>query len=107
MEDGPLAVPADSAGVGKDERQRMLTSQRELRQFQCLDVGLRALPADDSRRLTWLNLDKLSKVWVASCPSPTELSNAEFEEVTGRYFGLPSPAADRYLGSPSALHVHA
>ena len=51
------------------------------------------------RRLSWLNLDKFSTVWIAAWPShKVAFSNAEFAEVTARYFGLPSPACSAFVG---------
>ena len=61
--------------------------------IQHLDLrfnALRALPADDYRRSAWLNVDRFSTTWVSCWPSSDcALSNAEFGEVTCRYFGLP------------------
>ena len=99
--DGPLLFrPAAAAGAGHDKVQRDLTRVRERVRFQKLDVDVRALPASDMRRLSWLNLDKFSTVWVAAWPShEVAFSNAEFAEVTARYFGLPSPACAPFVGT--------
>ena len=99
--DGPLLFrPAAAAGASNDKVQRDLTRVRERVRFQKLDVDVRALPASDMRRLSWLNLDKFSTVWVAAWPShEVAFSNAEFAEVTARYFGLPSPACAPFVGT--------
>ena len=67
--------------------------------FQALDVDIRALPAEDVRRTTWLSLDKFSTVWVSCWPSrDAYLSNPEFGEVACAYFALPSPACRPLVG---------
>ena len=99
-EDGNLLwKPAVAAGSGHDKVQRDLTRARERARFVKLDLAARALPSTDMRRLSWLNLDKFSTVWVAAWPShEVAFSNAEFAEVTARYFGLPSPACSAFVG---------
>jgi hypothetical protein len=78
-----------------------LTCLRENARFQQLDVALRALPAGDMRRATWMNLDKFSTTWVSVWPSADcRVSNAEFVEITARYFGMPSPACTAKVGQP-------
>ena len=98
--DGPLATPVAGMGSGCGGKlQRALTRQREKLRFDTLDANIRALPPDDMRRLTWLNLDKNSTVWVAAWPGgESYLSNPEFDEVTAMYFGLPSPACAPLAG---------
>eukprot|EP00973_Karenia_brevis_P047217 6553099-Karenia_brevis.AAC.1 len=49
--------------------------------------------------MAWLNVDRFSAAWVAAWPSPDVwLSDAQFIEVSSRYFGLPSPACASLVG---------
>eukprot|EP00973_Karenia_brevis_P075174 10442467-Karenia_brevis.AAC.1 len=99
-----LGKPAADAGRRAYRVQAALTRARDKQAFQLLDVRVRDLPATDARRLAWLNVNRFSASWVASWPSPDAwLSDAQFMEVSCRYFGLPSPAcaplAGRLIGS--------
>ena len=99
VDDGPLSQPARAAGAGVGKMQRSLTRQREQVRFQTLDVEIRALPAGDMRRAAWVNLNRFSTVWVTALPgNDAAMTNAEFQEVSTFYYGLPSPACAPVVG---------
>ena len=96
---GTLQHGVEGAGQQCLHLQRELTALRETARFRHLDAALRALPTDDIRRATWLNLDRFSTTWVSAWPSPDcRVSSAEFSEIVSRYFGVPSPACEPLVG---------
>lgn len=97
--DGVLQVNAAGAGGMSKNLQGDITLQREAVRFQALDVRIRALPANDVRRVCWLSLDSFSTAWVSSWPKQElYMSNAEFFEVSTRYLGLGSLACEQLAG---------
>ena len=55
---GPLYGVVTHAGAGINKLQGRRTKHREQKRLSELDVTVRALPEEDMRRITWLNLDK-------------------------------------------------
>eukprot|EP00973_Karenia_brevis_P028180 3882208-Karenia_brevis.AAC.1 len=101
VEGTALHGTAADAGRHTYRMQAALTRARERCLHQSLDFRLRALPAADSRRLAWMNVDRYSAAWVAAWPiDELWLESAEFVEVACRYFGLPSPACAAMVGQP-------
>eukprot|EP00973_Karenia_brevis_P089769 12399374-Karenia_brevis.AAC.1 len=96
-----LNQPAQCAGSESSHIQKDITRLRERARFQRLDVSIRALPASDFRRAAWVNMDAFSTAWVSTMPSDgCRVSNAEFAEITARYYGMPSPACKPLAGQP-------
>eukprot|EP00973_Karenia_brevis_P013324 1809646-Karenia_brevis.AAC.1 len=94
-----LAGAAATAGRSTHRVQAGLTRARERHMSQALDIRMRALHADDGRRLAWLNVDRYSAAWVSALPAADLwVTNAEFLEIASRYFGLPSPACRALVG---------
>ena len=70
------------AGAGYSKVQKEITSCKERKRFEALDVEIRALPVEDMRRAAWLNMDRNSTVWVNCWPAgESYLSNPQFLEV--------------------------
>jgi hypothetical protein len=101
--EGALAANVAEAGYNVHKVQATLTRERERCRHTRLDAAMRSLSCTDIRRAAWLNADRYSSVWVAAWPtSDAWLDDAEFMEVTTRYFGLPSPACRPLLGQQIA-----
>ena len=86
-------------GMARKGLQRLITRQRESVARGRLMQLVRALDKDDPRRLSLLNVDQLSWVWVSCFPDRRGwLSTAEFAEVMTTYLGLPSPVCRGVVG---------
>ena len=108
---GLLAQPPENAGLIDDGGcgvptrpllgglQGAVTKEIEKFDARVLDSKIRALAPDDFRRTAYLNLNATSRVWLAVLPDyDNALTNAEFAEVSARYFGAPSPACAAVKG---------
>jgi len=66
-----------------------------------LDHEVKGLETDDPRRLSWLNVDVFSRVWVSAWPgTDAGMANDEFAEMVCVYLGLDSPACNGLVGKP-------
>ena len=91
---GALREPPEALGQDVLHFQRELTGLREAARFQQLDVALRALPVEDMRRATWLNLDRFSITWVSVWPAgDCRVTNSQFAEIAARYSAFPAQHA--------------
>ena len=108
---GLLAQPPENAGLIDDGGsgvptrpllgglQGAVTKEIEKFDARVLDSKIRALAPDDFRRTAYLNLNATSRVWLSVLPDyDNALTNAEFAEVSARYFGAPSPACAAVKG---------
>ena len=96
---GLLAQPPENAGLIDDGGsgvptrpllgglQGAVTKEIEKFDARVLDSKIRALAPDDFRRTAYLNLNATSRVWLSVLPDyDNALTNAEFAEVSARYF---------------------
>ena len=96
IEDGGCGVPTRPLLGGL---QGAVTKEIEKFDARELDSKIRALAPDDFRRTAYLNLNATSRVWLSVLPDyDNALTNAEFAEVSARYFGAPSPACAAVKG---------
>ena len=102
--DGVLEATAATMGLCLDDQetsgsmQSRITSEIERRQHAVLNEEFLALGKGDIRRVTWLNVDSFSSQWVSSWMGEGEMSNMEFEWVTGTYMALPLPMLQSLVG---------
>jgi len=101
---GPLSRPPHeaAAGVSGSPLQRAITEHLETVHRDRLKDAIMALPHSDTRRVSWLAIDRLSSQWVSAWPSSEcgacELSDLEFPEVFATYLGRASPVIRCLVG---------
>ena len=94
----PVAVGAAHPTVRR-KGQHTLTLAVERHAFRTLDAEFRALPNDHRERWLWQALDESSRGWLLTLPdSIGRLESRELAEVAARYFFLPSPALQPFVG---------
>ncbi len=97
---GPLEEDVTYAGRGcGGHLQRQITEQWEGVCRDRLHRDVLQLPRDDTRRVAWMSVDRLSSQWVSSWPTrQMELSDLEMPEVITTYLGRESSAVRALAG---------
>ena len=99
---GVLWSSAARASAESSNLQRDITTQRERRAFQALDVQVHALPSADMHRRTCLDSGSFSTALMICWPCPNAyLADEQFADVVACYVDLPSCCVKPSLALPS------
>ena len=103
-----LSLPACAAGLSAtladggtlvDKVQRQLTLEREEVRHTTMRETMDALPANDQRRIAYMDSDKCATAFVAALPLPGEIfDNTELRCSWQAYLGVPQTMLDSHVG---------